>query len=568
MAIKKINKVIDPQLKDFRNFLFLVWKHLNLPEPTEVQYDIANYLQDYGLDAKVKRKIIEAFRGVGKSYITAAYVCWRLYLNPDEKILVVSKSLLFATTFVKQARTLIGQMSILKDLIPRNEQRDNSLAFDVNGCNSSPSPSVRAAGVSGQITGSRASIIIADDVETPGNSATQIQREKLSELVKEFDSILMPNGEIIYLGTPQTIESLYNKLKRRGYLCRIWTARYPRTTKELFTYGDELAPLIVNKLKADETLYGKPTDVKRFTDEDLKERELSIGRSTFQLQFMLDTTLSDAEKYPLKQSDFMVMDLNHTKAPVTVAWSNAKENRLDELDNYGFTGDRWHKPLWSDDAWSEYSGAIMAIDPSGMGKDETAYCVVKHLNGILYLTDVGGLQGGYSQENLVKLANVAYNNKVNMILIETNFGGGMFNELLKPVLATIYPCTIEEVRHSTQKEKRIIDTLEPVLNQHRLVIDYKIVKKRNFDDDTQEELNLNYNLLYQLTHITKDKGSLVHDDRLDTLAMAVEHWKLQMAQSNASAIDRFKQNRFDEELKKYFENMGGNYRNNQNLWNA
>ena len=78
---------MDEKLKDFRNFLYLVWKHLNLPEPTKVQYDIANYIQKSST-----RTIVSAFRGAGKSYITSAYVLWRLLLDPQLNILVVSAS--------------------------------------------------------------------------------------------------------------------------------------------------------------------------------------------------------------------------------------------------------------------------------------------------------------------------------------------------------------------------------------------------------------------------------------------------------------------------------------------
>jgi integrase len=76
----------DP-LSDFRKFLFVIWKHLNLPEPTPVQYDIA-----YNLQHGDKRMIIQAFRGVGKSWITSAYDVWLLYMNPQLNILVVSAS--------------------------------------------------------------------------------------------------------------------------------------------------------------------------------------------------------------------------------------------------------------------------------------------------------------------------------------------------------------------------------------------------------------------------------------------------------------------------------------------
>ena len=64
----------DP-LSDFRKFLFVIWKHLNLPDPTPVHYDIA-----YNLQHGDKRMIIQAFRGVGKSWITSAYVVWLLYI--------------------------------------------------------------------------------------------------------------------------------------------------------------------------------------------------------------------------------------------------------------------------------------------------------------------------------------------------------------------------------------------------------------------------------------------------------------------------------------------------------
>ena len=55
--------------------------------------------------------------------------------------------------------------------------------------------------------------LIADDVENVNNSMTQGQRDKLSELVKEFDACITPEkGRIIFLGTPQTENSLYDVL--------------------------------------------------------------------------------------------------------------------------------------------------------------------------------------------------------------------------------------------------------------------------------------------------------------------------------------------------------------------
>ena len=86
----------------------------------------------------------------------------------------------------------------------------------------------------------------------------------------------------------------------------------------------------------------------------------------------------------------------------------------------------------------------------------------------------------------------------------------MATQLLKPVMSRIHPCEIEEVRHSIQKEKRIIDTLEPIMNTHRLVVDEDIIKQ-------DFQLPPDHQLFRQLTRITRDKGALRHDDQLDAL---------------------------------------------------
>jgi hypothetical protein len=183
----------------------------------------------------------------------------------------------------------------------------------------------------------------------------------------------------------------------------------------------------------------------------------------------------------------------------------------------------------------------MSIDPSGRGKDETGYAVVKMLNGYQFVRRCGGVAGGYTEEALTELAKIARDEGVNEIVTESNFGDGMFNQLFTPILNKIYPCTLSEVRHNKQKEQRIIDVLEPVLNQHRLVVDKKVIK--NDYDSCQHlppEQALRYQLMYQLTRITRDRGALVNDDRLDALAMAVQYWVDAMAQDveNRMAVRR------------------------------
>ena len=540
---------IPKQLHDFRNFTYLVWSHLGLPEPTPIQYDIAHYLQN-----SPKRSIIEAFRGVGKSYITAAYVVHQLLLNPELKFMVVSASKARADDFSTFTQRIIVELPICQHLVARDGQRWSKIAFDVAPAKASGSPSVKSVGVTGQLTGSRADIIIADDVEVPNNSMTHMMREKLYETVKEFDAVLKPDGKIIYLGTPQNEMSLYNVLLSRGYDMRIWTARYPTLERAEKAYGDRLAPLLYDSLqKEQKALYGLPTDPKRFDDQDLLERELSYGRSGFALQFMLDTSLSDSNKYPLKLSDLIIYSCDKDTAPEKVVYGIMKP--MLDIPNVGLAGDKFYAP---EDTIGrlDYQGSVLAIDPSGRGSDETAYAVVKMLNGYLYVTDAGGVAGGYSESTLQHLTDLAKINKVNMVLVESNFGDGMFTELLKPYLLKTYPCTLEEVRHSKQKENRIIDTLEPVMNQHRLVIDPKVIQK-DYDSvqSMPPDVGIKYMLTYQMTRITKVRGALAHDDRLDVLAMAVQYWVDQMAADADTEIRSRKEELLELELDKFMSNL-------------
>lgn len=547
----------DPVLSDFRNFMYLVWKQLGLPDPTPVQYDIAAFLQN-----GPKRSIIEAFRGVGKSWVTSAFVCWCLLRDPQLKILVVSASKTRSDDFSTFTKRLIAEMPLLVHLKAKPGQRDSNISFDVGPSRPDHSPSVKSVGITGQLTGSRADIIIADDVEVVGNSLTQMMRDKLSSLVKEFDAIIKPlaSSRIIYLGTPQTEMTLYTALSQRGYELRIWPARYPNQ-KSMGRYGDTLAPMLLELLEQDPTLSeqcsgrGAPTDPMRFGDLDLMEREASYGRSGFAMQFMLDPSFSDTDRYPLKLADLMVIDCDPKMAPIKAIWSSSPELARQDLPAVGLAGDRFYRPMWlAKDNYIPYTGVVMAIDPSGRGGDELAYSIVAFCNGYLYLLRCRGLKGGYGEPNLELLAKEAKRYGVNEVVIESNFGDGMFSALLAPFMSRIHPCHLEEIHSSIQKERRIIDTLEPVMNQHRLIVDSTVIRDdaENYNEYASEAAP-RYQLFYQLTRITRDKGSLGKDDRLDSLAMAVAYWSTVMDKDTMRIIEEQREADLKGALDKFME---------------
>ena len=97
----------------------------------------------------------------------------------------------------------------------------------------------------------------------------------------------------------------------------------------------------------------------------------------------------------------------------------------------------------------------------------------------MFLLKCTGLKGDY-KESMEEITELAIKYEVNAIVEETNFGDGMFAELLKPVLiAKGHPVPIDSVRFTSAqgyKEQRIISVLEPFMNQHRLIVDFAVIE--------------------------------------------------------------------------------------------
>lgn len=510
-------KDIDKARENFWAFVYIVWKSIGLPKPTPIQVDIAQFLQNPPSD----RVIIQGFRGVAKSFLTCAYAVWRLWSDRDLKVLIISASGDRADANARFIKSIIHTIPFLADMKADKTQLDTQNLFSVGGAKADISPSVKSVGITGQITGTRADLLISDDVEVPKNSGTQLQRDKLAEAVKEYDAILKPNGQIIYLGTPQNEASLYNTLQQRGYITRIWPVLYPESQAERDSYGDSLAPFIAQRFDSDpEKWAGKPTDPERFDDIEIAKRKLSYGRAGFALQFMLNTNLSDYEKYPLKVSDLIVEELDMHETSTKWSWANGIQQRLQDIPCVAMKGDMYYAPLSRSPETMPYTGTVMAIDPSGRGKDESSYAIMKSLNGYLFLMDVGGFEEGYSDLTLTKMAQLAKFWEVNEIVVEANFGDGMFTKVMTPIFSKIYPCAITEVKNTKQKELRIIDTLEPVLMRHKLIVNRSVIE----NDYRRYETNQAYSLIYQMTRMSRDKNAIAHDDRLDAVTMATSYW--------------------------------------------
>lgn len=528
---------------DFRNFIYLAWtKALQLPEPSPLQYSIAYELQHGwkpGADG-ITRRQMQAARGFAKTYILCAWACWRLLNNPDLKILFISMNAGRAMEAVRLMRQIIDGLDVLMHLRPRPGQRDGANRFDV-GAVTRPAkdPSLSAYGVMSAVAGTHPDIIIADDTETKENSLTAKGRERLMAAYHEFESMIQPGGEIVHMGTPQSGDSCYNSLAQHYELKR-WPCRFPHPDDPAACKN--IAPWCLHRVLSGAAQPGEPTYPERFGEEQLNEKLAVYGPYVFSLQMMLDTNLADIDRFPLKARNCIVMDCHPDRAPTNVIWGSTYrlDIRCDGMGTDGFYG-----PSYVEGIYEPYQKSVMFVDPAGAGSDKTGVAVVKGLHGMLYVLEVLGLEGGHGGKVMESIAASALRWGIKHIIVESNFGDGMYEKLLAPVVARVCGhVRIEGRKIWTQKEKRICDSLEPVTCAHRLVLNTLVAQNRD--------------LVFQMTHITRDRGCLDHEDELDALAGAVSEFLDHLSLVPENEEKKRRQQELEKEVKEFFRDANKN----------
>lgn len=518
---------------------------------TDMQGDISEYMQ-YG----PRLRMVMAQRGEAKSTLAALYAVWRIIQRPSTIVLIVSGGEKQASEVATLVVRLITTWDILEYLRPDKNAGDRASveAFDVHyalkGLNKSPS--VACVGITANLPGKRADLLIPDDVETTKNGMTATQRAQLMHLTKEFSSICI-SGDILYLGTPQTKDSVYNTLPGRGYGVRIWPGRFP-TPDEVEKYGSRLAPYVADRLLADSSLQtgggvdgtrGKPTDPARYDEEALREKELDQGPEGFALQFMLDTSLADAARQQLKLSDFLVANFDSDRVPEVLVYQAAPKYAAQLPVSFPVPMTTMYNPVPVDCAFVVPGMRMMYIDPAGGGADEMAFGISTAVGPYIHVLDVGGLKGGLSGKNPGLLCDLIRKHEVTVVQVESNMGHGLFEINLRAELekrATGY--TDRETgevfppdpffkgvgvigEYSTnQKERRIIDSMVSAAQRHRIILHRQVFESDELygRQHSADKRNL-YSVFQQISSITTDRNSLAHDDRIEALAGCVRYWK-------------------------------------------
>jgi len=558
-------ELLQQEYKEFDTFLIDVIEGFMGFDCTDIQLDIGEWVAN-----GPQYRMVQAQRGQAKTTITAAYAVWRIIHDPTTRVLIISAGSDMATEIANWIIQIIRGMPVLQCLMPDRAAGDRAsvTAFDIHHSLKGPekSASVTCIGITSNMQGKRADVLIADDIESQKNSQTATQRTRLHHLTLDFTSICS-TGDIIWLGTPQSVDSIYNTLPSRGTAIRVWTGRYP-TAKELPDYEGFLAPMLLERIKANPSLQqgGGPTgqrgqviDPVMLSEETLTKKEIDQGAAYFQLQHMLSTKLADADRYPLKLSlvRFCSFDIEQRKAPMTLTFVRNDANRITPPEGFMIKDQLFRVQEVAD--FGKLEALHMYVDPSGGGKngDELAYAVTGYLAGRVFLVDVGGIPGGMTDFQFDYMTSVAKKWKPSQISVEKNFGNGAFASVWTPRLLKEHKCGLEDVWESGQKELRIIDVLEPMIGAGKFVVledivhsDHQSIQKYPGD------LRQTYSFLWQLARITRDKKSLIHDDRLDAVAGSARAWVEHLSVDDLKAVAMAKA----EEWNKMQNNPLGNGR--------
>jgi len=548
---------LQEHYRDFRDFYADCSEMLLGFTPSDMQYDIANYVANGPLYS-----MVQAQRGEAKTTITGCFAVWCLIHDPTFRVLIISAGSKMAkqiSTWCIQIINNMPELDIMRCDKSHPGARASVEAYDVHWQlkGADKSPSIACMGITSSIQGFRADLLVADDIESSKNALTETMREQLQHLTLDFTSI-NSKGRIVYLGTPQSTDSVYNRLPSRGFEVRIWPGRYPTPAMEE-QYGEHLAPYIKVRMYKDPMLregggpvgdLGQPSDPIMMDEEILTRKQLDQGLAYFNLQFMLNTSLMDADRYPLKLNDLMIHTFDEEECPGKFIWGNDLAHRIPMVSGSNLPKEKLYAPIKVHDEYFPYSIRLMSIDPAGGGQngDETGVSVLYECNGFIIAKWVTGIPGGTTEDRLNLIVDMIVKYRVNKVLCEKNYGNGAYTEALRGAcIKRDVKVDIEEVWSAGQKELRIIDSLDPVIGSHKLLIDTRVIEHDVISTERYPiEKRTSYQLLFQMCKLTRDRGALIHDDRLESLSQGVTYLMQNISKDANWAIAQKKQRKLQE----------------------
>ncbi|MBI4031060.1 MAG: phage terminase large subunit [Proteobacteria bacterium] len=431
----------------FKIFL-AVWNRMQGQGTPAIHFRMAEWLES-AWETEDRRLLLLAFRSSGKSTICGLFAAWLLRRNPDLRILVLAADLTLARKMARNVKKIIERHPLTADLKPPRADQWGADRFTVNRNLELRDPSVLAKGITTNITGSRADVIICDDVEVPNTCDTAEKRADLRERLVESDFVLVPGGTVLYIGTPHSWHSIYADVPRgetgeeRPFLDGFSRLSIPVTDEE-----------------------GQSAWPERFTDTDIARMKRSAGPNKFASQMML-TPVNIAEGR---------LD------PSLLRFYGGSLHYSEELGEMYLNGRR----IVSASAWWDPSFGGKGSDASVLAAIFTDEHGNRYLHRVEYIRNSECDPAPPAEQQCRKAAFAAQMLRLPSVAVEMNGIGKFLPAILRKEMAKIRAgCAVREMHSRVNKDIRILEAFDAVMAARMLHV-HENVRKTPFITEMQE----------------------------------------------------------------------------------
>jgi len=430
----------------FKIFLSL-WNKVQGQVTPGVHFCMADWLEGSWRTGQ-RRLLLQAFRSSGKSTITGLFAAWLLYTNPDLRIIVLAADMILARKMVRNVKRILERHPLTPHLKPEQVDQWGADRFTVKRRLELRDPSMLARGMAANMTGSRADVIICDDVEVPNTCDTADKRRDLRERLGEIDFVLMQGGSILYIGTPHSWYTIYADVARKE-------------TGEDKPFLEGFRRLMLPVLDVG----GVSAWPERFTPDDIARMKQATGPNRFASQMMLQ---------PVNIAEGRL-------DPAALRFYDGAVHKSAEMRTLYLEG----RQIVSCSAWWDPSfggqgdGSVLAI----IYADNEGNYWLHHISYIK--TDPHSTDDEATQQ-CKKIAMLAQEYHVPSLTLEINGIGKFLPAILRREMAGArVPCVVREITSTRPKDIRILEAFDAVLAARALYA-HDSVRRTPFIAEMQE----------------------------------------------------------------------------------
>jgi len=382
-----------------------------------------------------RRLLLLAFRNSGKSTLLGLFAIWLLHREPMLRVLVLSADAPLAAKLVRVARRTVELHPATRVLLPARRTEWAADRFTVARPHAARDPSLLARGLSGNITGSHADVVVCDDVEVPRTSDTAGKRATLRERLGEIDYVLEPGGLLLYAGTPHSFYSIYAAAPRRD-------------AGEERAFLDGFVRLEVPLVGPD----GVSPWPERFPPEVVERIRASTGPARFASQMLLQPMSAEDGRLDPDRITLYREELEYREV------QGRAELRLD--GRRMVAAGCWWDPAFG--APERGDGSVVAA----VFVDENDR---RYLHRIAWLTHDPASPEPEADQLCRQVADFVADLHLPRVVVEQNGLGRFLPGMLRKAMgARKVGCTVVEVASHRAKDRRILDALDPLLAANRL----------------------------------------------------------------------------------------------------